>query len=167
VVPILSQIYPAHTAPSHLRSTLILSTHVLAFPVVSCLLTFPPIYYVPSSSPPFVLHTLPISSSLTWSFWLYLAKSISYDVFSNFPSLHPSSAVDSVTEEKSRVSSEICGMAIWFQSYVGNRIHLVVDLRTAALTNTQKNNKLIINQDVLLRTPTTQERRHIDDGRPD
>jgi hypothetical protein len=27
-------------------------------------------------------------------------------------------------------------------------------------------NKLIINQDVLLRTPITQVRRHIDDGRP-
>jgi hypothetical protein len=28
-------------------------------------------------------------------------------------------------------------------------------------------NKLIINQDVLLRIPITQVRRHIDDGRPD
>jgi hypothetical protein len=28
-------------------------------------------------------------------------------------------------------------------------------------------NKLIINQDVLLRTPITQVRRHIDDGRPE
>jgi hypothetical protein len=28
-------------------------------------------------------------------------------------------------------------------------------------------NKLIINQDVLLKTPITQVRRHIDDGRPD
>jgi hypothetical protein len=28
-------------------------------------------------------------------------------------------------------------------------------------------NKLIINQDVLLRTPITQVRRHIDDRRPD
>jgi hypothetical protein len=28
-------------------------------------------------------------------------------------------------------------------------------------------NKLIINQDVLLRTPITQVRRHIDDGKPD
>jgi hypothetical protein len=28
-------------------------------------------------------------------------------------------------------------------------------------------NKLIINQAVLLRTPITQVRRHIDDGRPD
>jgi hypothetical protein len=35
---------------------------------------------VHSSSPPFVLHALPISSSLTLSFQLYLAKSISYKV---------------------------------------------------------------------------------------
>jgi hypothetical protein len=28
-------------------------------------------------------------------------------------------------------------------------------------------NKLIINQDALLRTPIIQVRRHIDDGRPD
>jgi hypothetical protein len=28
-------------------------------------------------------------------------------------------------------------------------------------------NKLIINQDVLLRTSITKERRHIDDGRPE
>jgi hypothetical protein len=28
-------------------------------------------------------------------------------------------------------------------------------------------NKLIINQEVLLRTPITQVRRHIDDGKPD
>jgi hypothetical protein len=28
-------------------------------------------------------------------------------------------------------------------------------------------NKLMINQDVLLRTPITQVRRYIDDGRPD
>jgi hypothetical protein len=28
-----------------------------------------------SPSSPFVLHALPISSSSTWSFWLYLAKS--------------------------------------------------------------------------------------------
>jgi hypothetical protein len=35
-----------------------------------------------SSSPSFVLHALPISSSLTWSFLLYLVKSTStnYDL---------------------------------------------------------------------------------------
>jgi hypothetical protein len=36
--------------------------------VVSFLLAFPQISYIHSSSPPFVLHSLPISSSLTWSF---------------------------------------------------------------------------------------------------
>jgi hypothetical protein len=39
----------------------------LVFPVVSFLLDFPPISYMHSSSPPFVLHALPISSALTWS----------------------------------------------------------------------------------------------------
>jgi hypothetical protein len=45
-----------------------------------------------SSSPPVVLHSLPISSSLTWSFYLYLEKSKSYEaphyaVFFNFQSV--------------------------------------------------------------------------------
>jgi hypothetical protein len=42
----------------------------LVFPVVSFLLVFPPISYMHSSSsspPQFVLHVLPISSFLTWS----------------------------------------------------------------------------------------------------
>jgi hypothetical protein len=47
--------------------------------VVSFLLAFPPIAYVHSSSPPFVLNALRISSSLTSSFWLHLAKSTSYE----------------------------------------------------------------------------------------
>jgi hypothetical protein len=43
-----------------------------------------------------VLHALSISSSLTWSFKLYLAKSTIYEaphyaLFSNLLSLHPSS----------------------------------------------------------------------------
>jgi hypothetical protein len=43
-----------------------------------------------------VLHALPISSSLVWSFYLYLANSISYEaphyvVFSNLLPLHPPS----------------------------------------------------------------------------
>jgi hypothetical protein len=46
---------------------------------------------------PFVLHTLHISSFLTRSFWLYLAKSMSseaprYAVSSNLLSPHPSSS---------------------------------------------------------------------------
>jgi hypothetical protein len=40
----------------------------LVFLVVSFLLAFPPDSYTHSSSPPFMLHALPISSSLTWSF---------------------------------------------------------------------------------------------------
>jgi hypothetical protein len=48
---------------------------VLVFLVTSFILVFPPISYMHSSSPTFVLHALPMSSSLTWSFQLYLAKS--------------------------------------------------------------------------------------------
>jgi hypothetical protein len=40
-------------------------TYVLIFLVVSFLLAFPTMYYMHSSSPTFVLHALPISSSLT------------------------------------------------------------------------------------------------------
>jgi hypothetical protein len=58
--------------PSHsisLTSILILFTQLrLVFPVVSFLLAFPPIFHIHSSSPPFVLHAVSISSSLTWSF---------------------------------------------------------------------------------------------------
>ena len=58
--------------PSHsvsLKSILILFTHlVVVFPVVFFLPAFPPISYMHSSSPPFVLHALLNSSSLTWSF---------------------------------------------------------------------------------------------------
>jgi hypothetical protein len=36
----------------------------LVFPVVSYLLAFPPVSYMHSSSPPFVLHAVPISSKL-------------------------------------------------------------------------------------------------------
>jgi hypothetical protein len=52
-----------------LRSILIFSTHLLLglpsglFPSES-----PPMPYMHSCSPPFVLHALPVSSSLTWSF---------------------------------------------------------------------------------------------------
>jgi hypothetical protein len=74
----------------------LLGYDVLVFPVVSFLLAFPPIPYMHSSSPTFVLHVLPISSSLTWSFNLYLENSTSYVgphyvVFSNLLSLHLSS----------------------------------------------------------------------------
>jgi hypothetical protein len=39
----------------------------------------------------------------------------------------------------------------------------ICDLRPAALTTTKIINKLLIKQDVLLRTAITQVRRHIDD----
>jgi hypothetical protein len=55
--------------PSHPRSILILSTHLrLGLPSGSFLLDFTPIFYIHSSSPPFVPHALLISSSLTSSF---------------------------------------------------------------------------------------------------
>jgi hypothetical protein len=53
--------------------------YIFVFLVVSFLLAFPPISYMHSSSPPFVLHALPISSFFTWSSWLYLEKSTSYE----------------------------------------------------------------------------------------
>jgi hypothetical protein len=67
--PIVSQVNPVHSTPSYLSMihfNIAPPTYVLVFLVVSFLLTFPPISYVHSSSPPFVLHSLPISPSLTW-----------------------------------------------------------------------------------------------------
>jgi hypothetical protein len=65
LVPILTQINPIHTIPSHPtspRSMLILfPTYVLVFPVVSYLMAFPQITNMHTSSPPFVLHVLPTS----------------------------------------------------------------------------------------------------------
>jgi hypothetical protein len=50
-----------------LRYILILSAHLhLGLPRGSSLLAFPPITYMHNYSPPFVLHSLPVSSSLTW-----------------------------------------------------------------------------------------------------
>jgi hypothetical protein len=65
LVPTLSQIDPVHTNPSSLRSVLILSTHLCLGLPSGLLLAFPPISYMHSSSPSFVLHALLISSSLT------------------------------------------------------------------------------------------------------
>jgi hypothetical protein len=58
LVPILSHNNPIHRIS--LRSISILSTYVLVYPVVSYFLAFPPISYMHYSSPPFVLHALPI-----------------------------------------------------------------------------------------------------------
>jgi hypothetical protein len=44
------------------------TNYFLVFPVGSFLLAFPTIFYTHSSSPIFVLHALPIPSSLSWSF---------------------------------------------------------------------------------------------------
>jgi hypothetical protein len=70
LVFILSQSDPVHTIPSYLSKDLFQycpPTYVLVFLVGSSLLAFPPISYMHYSSPPFVLHAQPISSSLTWS----------------------------------------------------------------------------------------------------
>jgi hypothetical protein len=94
-VRILSQINPIYTTPSY-------------FSKIFFNITFPPTsrsswwchflskFYMHSSSDLFVLHALPISSSLAWSFWLYLVKNTSYGtphyaVFFNLLSLHLSS----------------------------------------------------------------------------
>jgi hypothetical protein len=66
----LSWTISIQSTPSHpisLRSILILFTHYV-FLVVSFLLACPPISYMHSSSPPFVLYAPPISFFLTWLF---------------------------------------------------------------------------------------------------
>jgi hypothetical protein len=69
LVSILSQIDPIPTIPSYLRSILILSTHLrLGLPSGPFPSGFPTNILMHSSFPPFMLHTLSISSSLTWSF---------------------------------------------------------------------------------------------------
>jgi hypothetical protein len=65
LVPILSQINPIRTIPSYLsKSNFSPHTYLLAFLVVSFILAFSPISYMHTSSPPFMLHALPISCSL-------------------------------------------------------------------------------------------------------
>jgi hypothetical protein len=86
LVPILNQINPTHIIPSYLRSILILAVHLrLDFPSG----LFPSAFLFS----PFVFNAQPISSFLTWSFYLYLEKSTSYEAphyaaFSNLLSLH-------------------------------------------------------------------------------
>jgi hypothetical protein len=67
LVPILSQINPVHALPFILRSILILSTH-LRLSLSNGHLHSGSLIHTHSFTPPFVLHALPISSSLTWLF---------------------------------------------------------------------------------------------------
>jgi hypothetical protein len=94
-VPVLGQINPLHTIPSslHPSSILILSTHLHLGLSSGFFSSGFPNNVLHALISPFVLHALPISSSLTWSFYLYLEKSTSYEaphyaVLSNLLSLH-------------------------------------------------------------------------------
>jgi hypothetical protein len=60
---------PKHPILSLLKSILLLSTHLcISLPSGFFPFGFPTTPYMHFYSPPFVLHALPISSSLTWSF---------------------------------------------------------------------------------------------------
>jgi hypothetical protein len=95
LVPTLSQINPVHTTSSCLTKIHFNIILPSVFLVVSLIQSFPPKSYMRSSSPSCMLHVLPISSSLTLSFYLYFMKSTSYEpahnaVFYNLLPLHPS-----------------------------------------------------------------------------
>jgi hypothetical protein len=85
---------PPH--PISLTSISILSSHLsLWFPSGFFPLALPPKSYMHSFSPPFVLHALPMSSSLTWPFWLYFSEKYNVwrSLLCNFlrsPTFHPS-----------------------------------------------------------------------------
>jgi hypothetical protein len=57
---------PDQSHPVSPRSILILVTHLHLGLPSGLFLAFPPISYMHSSSPPFVIHALPVSSSFTW-----------------------------------------------------------------------------------------------------
>jgi hypothetical protein len=97
LVPILNLINPVHTTQSSLSkihfNIIHKFTHWSSYWSNSFWL--PPNILCAFFFSLFVLHALPISSSLTWSFYLYLAKSTRheaphYAVFSNLPSFHHS-----------------------------------------------------------------------------
>jgi hypothetical protein len=76
-LPILSQIDPVHTAPSYLPKIQDLYLRPLGLPSGLFPSGFPTNVLHAWLFSPFVLHAMPISSSLTLSF--YLAKSTSYE----------------------------------------------------------------------------------------
>jgi hypothetical protein len=98
-----------------LRSILILSSH-LSLRLSSGLLSYSgptETLNIQSSSAQFVLHALPISSSWTWSFQLYLAKTTSYEaphyaVFSNLLSLNSSSVHIIFSRAPSSQTPSVC-----------------------------------------------------------
>jgi hypothetical protein len=100
LIPIMSQINLVRTTPSYLshRSASILHTHLpLGLPNGLFSSGFPTNIRYAFHFSPIELHALPISSSYTCLFWLYLAKNASYKaphyaVFSNLLSLHLSSS---------------------------------------------------------------------------
>jgi hypothetical protein len=91
LIPILSQINPVHTTTSYLSK--LHFNIVLVFQTVSFLLAFPPKPCIHCSSPPCMLHAMPIESSLVWTFCLYLLKITSYEaqyvIFSSLFLFHP------------------------------------------------------------------------------
>jgi hypothetical protein len=81
LVPILRQMDPVHTTTTYVMSILILFTHLRVGLCSGLFLScFPTNVLYAFLFFPFVLHVLHISSSLNWWFWLYLAKSTSYEV---------------------------------------------------------------------------------------
>jgi hypothetical protein len=72
----------------------------LVFSVVSFLLAFPPISYMHSCSPTFMLHALPISSSLTWLFHAYCGDICGLISIQNFTFLVPVSPYMSPSSRK-------------------------------------------------------------------
>jgi hypothetical protein len=96
---LLSWARPIQSTSPHLtssRSSLILSTHLrLGLPSSFFLSGYRINNLYTFLFSPFVLHAPTISTSLTWLFWLHLAKGTSqeapcYTVFSTLPSPHPS-----------------------------------------------------------------------------